>query len=247
MTAPRILFTDIETIPAKVLRFEDAARPATTPIEFIIEPPRMVCFAAKFYGEKTLFRGENMMSHEDMVISAWEMLNEADIVVTFFGNGFDLPWFNTEFKLLGLPKPSPYRSLDIHQICRQFKLPSKKLAYISKRFGWGKGKFDSGGIRTWLAVMAGDKKVWQAFRKYNMQDVDVLVDAFEDLRSWFPAWFNLNVYADGYEENCNKCGSDDLIRQGFAHTATGKYQRFACRRCGSWMRSKSAWSTTGLR
>lgn len=234
---PRTLFLDIETAPAHVLRFDDYSQPGSVPIEFEVEPPRMLCFAARFEGEKkTLYRGENVMSHEDMVISAWEMLNECEIMVTFNGSRFDIPWLNTEIKLAGLPAPSPYRSLDLYQVAKQFKLPSKKLAYISKRFSWGEGKLSSGGLSTWLGVLAGDKKAWTKFAKYNIGDVDVLIDGFNDMRPWFPAWYNQNIYQDT-EMCCPKCGSDNLGKEGYAYTALGKFQRFACRDCGSWSRS----------
>lgn len=244
--SPKILFIDIETSPNLVYRFDDLSMPATTPLEFLVEPSRILCFAAKFYNEKTLFRGENIMSHEDMILSAWEMFNEADVVVTFNGNRFDLPWLNTEFHQAGLPKPSPYKSLDLYQVMKQFKLPSKKLAYISKRFGWGSGKISSGGISTWLKVMEGDKKAWATFKKYNMIDTEVLEEGFDTLLSWFPGWFNQNLY-QGTEDLCPKCGSSDTKPQGRAYLASGVYQRFMCGACGSWSRSGKRLAGVDLR
>lgn len=236
--SPAVLFIDLETSPNITYRWDDLWKPASSNLGQLIEPGRMLCFAAKFHGEKkTSWFGENQAGgHDHMVRVAWELLNATDIIVTYNGDNFDIPWMNYEFLLAGLPKPAPYKSLDFYKVMRQFRLPSKKLEYVSKLLKTQE-KLPSGGFDTWTGCLAGDKDAWKDMKRYNLGDIPPMEGMYDDLKSWFPTWFNLNVY-QGTSHCCPKCGGYELAREGYAYTSLGKFQRYSCQSCGAWSRDK---------
>jgi hypothetical protein len=58
----------------------------------------------------------------------------------------------------------------------------------------------------------------------------------------------MGLYSDDPESDvCDRCTSVNLRSEGFAFTQTGKYQRYQCRDCGKWGRSKKAVAFAGGR
>ena len=97
----RVLFMDVETSPALVWTFgffKQYIRP-----DQVVEPPRMLCFAARFNDRKrTEFYSEFHNGHAEMVAQLHRVLDEADVVVHFNGKTFDEPWARTEILQAGL-------------------------------------------------------------------------------------------------------------------------------------------------
>ncbi|WP_158274547.1 ribonuclease H-like domain-containing protein [Cellulomonas sp. WB94] len=228
----------METAPAVVYTFgffKQYIRP-----EQVIEPPRMLCFAARFLDKKrTEFYSEFHNGHLAMVNELHRVLDEADVVVHFNGKSFDEPWARTEILQAGLRPPSPYRSVDLYQQSKRFYLPSHKLEYVSTRLIPAGGKESTGGFGLWVRCMAGDPKAWRLMRKYNLQDVDVMMPVYNEMLPWMTSLPNVNLYDDGTEDRCRVCGSTSLHRRGFAYTTQGKFQRYQCTEpgCGAWSRS----------
>lgn len=240
--SPKILSLDIETSPAVVYKWDLRDR-FSTPISMMVTPPRVLCFGAKWdFSKKTQFYGENTMEHEEMIWTAHHLLSEADIVETYNGDSFDLPWLQASFLEYKMPPPAPYKSLDLYKVAKKFRFPSRKLEYFSKVLGL-EGKVQHSGIDLWTNCLAGDAKSWRQMTKYNIQDVRLLPQLREQLRPWLPAWFNLGIYLDA--DVCKWCGSEELVREGFSYLAVGVYQRWHCRRCGGWMRSSRKIGTEG--
>jgi predicted RNA-binding Zn-ribbon protein involved in translation (DUF1610 family) len=93
------------------------------------------------------------------------------------------------------------------------------------------------GFDLWLGCMAGDEKSWREMKKYQIQDVNLLIDLYEKLLPWIK---HPSVPAhDGADGGCPNCGSQDLARRGYEPLTTGRYQKFQCKNCGKWSRSKS--------
>lgn len=49
----------------------------------------------------------------------WDLLNEAEIVVTHNGDKFDLPKINSRFIINNLPPTTPYFSVDTCKVCKK--------------------------------------------------------------------------------------------------------------------------------
>jgi DNA polymerase elongation subunit (family B) len=232
----RVLFIDVETSPAIVYTFgffKQYIRP-----DQVIEPPRMLCFAARFTDKKrTEFYSEFHNGHEEMVRQLHRVLDEADVVVHFNGKSFDEPWARTEILQAHLGVPAPYRSVDLYQQSKRFYLPSHKLEYVSTRLIPTDGKQQTGGFALWPACMAGDPKAWRTMRRYNLQDVDVMIPVYNEMLPWMTSLPNAGLYGPDAGDVCRVCAATALVRRGFAYTAQGKFQRYQCSRCGAWSRS----------
>lgn len=202
-------------------------------INQIIEPTRVICFAAKWVGDRKI----EFHVGDDMIERAWELLDEADAVMTYNGIKFDLPHLSREFVERGWGPPSPYQHIDLIKTARRrFRMPSNKLEYIARALGLD-GKVKHEGFDLWVKCMAGDAAAWRRMEKYNKRDVTLLEDVYAVLQPWIPGHPNRNLYTDA--EVCPKCGAPgtNLQRRGTATTLASKFQRWQCKACGGWFRS----------
>lgn len=230
----RTLYIDIETSPAQA--FVWGAFKQFISLDQIIEDPRILCFAARWAGEKRgVFYSEYEHGRKGMLEAAHRLLTEADVVVHYNGKRFDVPWLMGEFAVSGMSEPAPFQQLDLLATARKkFRFFSNKLDYVAKRFEVGT-KVKHEGFGLWKACLAGDAKAWKRMEKYNRQDVDLLIDLHEALRPWLVAAPSYAAHAG--EDLCPSCGSQDYTREGYAYTAQSTFQRFRCKPCGRWFRS----------
>ena len=70
---------------------------------------------------------------ERIVLEAWSLFDQADIIVAHNGKRFDVNKCNGYFLKYGLPKPSPFKVIDTLEIAKKnFNLPFKSLEYLAK-------------------------------------------------------------------------------------------------------------------
>lgn len=204
------------------------------------EATTMMCFAAKWVGEKNVFFYSGYKNgHQEMVQKAYDLLNEADVVMHYNGKRFDVPHLNREFLNQGLTPPAPFKQIDLMQVVKkQFKFPSYKLDYVSKYLGLA-GKTKHAGHQLWVDCMNGVPSAWTKMKSYNKQDVRLLEQMYEFLRPWITTHPNYTLHGEMNTDadTCPVCGSQSLKPQGFAYTQMGKYQRYQCAECGKWSRS----------
>lgn len=229
-TEQKILVFDIETAPAQAFvwgLYDQNILPSQ-----VIEPARVLCFAAKWLGEsRVMFFSERS---GDMVAEAWRLLDEADIVVGYNHVRFDVPHLQREMVLRGYGPPSPWIDVDLLPAVRkQFKFMSNKLGAITQSLGLD-SKSDPGGFETWKAVLAGDEKAWRTMERYNKQDVQVTADLFTYLRPWLKMP-HLGLWS-GEMRACPECGSDRLTVNGAHRTKTAAWLRLVCESCGTFAR-----------
>ena len=229
----KILTLDIETSPnlAHVwgLWKQDIRGPQ------LLESTEMLCFAAKWLGSKSvLFASQFTEGRGSMVRAAHDLLSEADALITYNGKRFDTPHLNREFVQLGFKPPSPFKQIDlIDTVKSKFKFPSNSLAYVLKTLGLG-GKLSHTGHQLWIDCLAGDAKAWKLMERYNKQDVIRTEQLYKYLLPWING--HPSFGAETGNDVCPNCGRDNLQRQGFTYTTTGRYQRYVCE-CGRWSRA----------
>lgn len=230
----RILAIDIETQPN--LAYVWGLWDQNVGLNQLVEAGQMMCFVSKWVGKpKVEFRSVHHDGQDKMIRRAWELLDEADVVMHYNGKRFDVPWLNREFLRLDLNPPSPYQQIDLLQVARrEFQFPSNKLEYVSKALGLS-GKVSHEGFGLWVKCMAGNDRAWKTMRKYNRQDVLLLEEMYERLRPWIRS--HPSVAAFSGKDCCPACGGENLTHRGFAFLRTGRYQRFQCGDCGKWSRS----------
>ena len=92
---------------------------------------------------------------------------------------------NREFLENGMMPPSPVKDLDLMSVVKaNFQFPSNKLDYVAQKLGVG-AKFKHSGFQLWIDCMAGNEKAWVEMKKYQIQDVNLLIDLYDILLPWF--------------------------------------------------------------
>jgi hypothetical protein len=213
----------------------------------LLESGDLLCFAAKWHGQpKSMkFFSEWDDGHAGMVLAAWNLLNEADAVISYNGKHYDTPWINRCFLEQELLPPAPAKQIDLCDVVkRQFRFPSNKLAYVSERL-LGTGKVKHEGHELWTKVLAGDPDARKRMRKYNKQDVRLLEPLYDKLLPWIPGHPSYGAF-ENQDDICPACGSTDLVMEGFAYTAVGQFQRYHCADCGKWSRSSKRVGSTNI-
>lgn len=227
---PRILTLDIETSPATLLAF--SLDPGYISPDNVVEPSRVLCFAAKWHGSKAVEWHSEQDGRQRMVEAAWRLLDEADIVVGYNHRRFDIPHLQREMVQAGYGPPSPWIDVDLLPVMRsRFKFLSNRLGYVVDQLGLD-AKADAGGFDTWRRVMAGDPKAWARMRRYNVQDVQITEELFDYLRPWLRNLPHLGLFT-GRMRACAACGSDRLAPDGVVRTRATAWLRMACAACGA--------------
>lgn len=230
---PRILVLDIETAPHLVYTW--GLWQQNISIDQIVEPGYMLCWAAKWHGERgTEFR---WVDDPDGLTRLHELLTEADAVVHYNGDSFDLPWINGSFEKAGLDPVPPVLSIDLLKSVKKLRLASNKLDWAAATL-LGQRKVATGGFKLWLGVMAGDPQAMAKMERYNRADV-VLTDRL--LTRLAPRIKNLPNVGEVREDGtvtCPRatCGSPHVQRRGSARTKTGEYPRYQCQKCRGWFK-----------
>ena len=171
-----------------------------------------------------------------MVKAAHALLSEADVVVSYNGEKFDVKRLNQEFMLAGMPPPKPFKNIDVMKSNKaRFELPSRKLDYLVQRTGIGR-KTPHTGFQLWIDCMAGDAKAHRLMRKYNEQDVRITEKIYLRLLPWLTNAPHLSMYT-GHEFACPYCGKKGLNREGVTHTLVQSYWLNQCPNCEGWSRS----------
>lgn len=236
MTKPKILLLDTETSPNTAFVWRLFKQ--TIPIGQLIESSFLMCWSAKWLGEEEiLFDSFVQSSHAAMLKRLHKLMSEADAVVTYNGESFDIPVVNREFLIAGLPPPIPYKSDDLYRtIRRKFRFVSNKLDYICQQLELGeKRKTD---FKLWVDCMNRDKAAWSKMKEYNLQDVLLLEKLYFRILPWIQSPLNRSVLAEA--PVCSKCGCDHLIRKGWHITRGNKYRRYQCKGCGAPVYSSTA-------
>ena len=161
-----------------------------------------------------------------------EVLAGADVVIGHNLVDFDDKRINSDLFLQKLRPGAPYRMVDTLKVCRaRFDLNSNKLGDVCEELGIGK-KLPHPGFPMWEGCMEGDKKSWALMKRYNLHDVDPLLEGlYEHLLPWIPNHPNLSL---GEMPGCPRCKHKVLKSDGSRHTNAGSYKKMLCLGCRSW-------------
>ena len=205
----------------------------------------MLCYAYRWLDEKKThivalpdFKNYKKDKTDDsaLVQSLWDLFDQADIILAHNGDRFDIKYSNARFLAHGLTPPSNYQTIDTLKIAKsRFKFNSNKLNSLGEMLKVGV-KVETGGFALWLGCMAGEAKSWKLMKKYNIQDVDLLIAVYEKLKPWAKNHPVVNIEED--RAVCSRGCNGTVQKRGFEASRTGgKRQRWICMECGANMYS----------
>lgn len=244
MKQPKIVHWDLETLPDpreiyKVIP-SIGAWPGRT---FKAELQSIMCFGYKIEGESEAkclnvwdftddFQNDAALAH-----LAYEILHDADEIVTHNGKRFDLKVLNTRLAKWGLPPLPKIHHVDTKVVCsRNLSLYSNSLANVAKFFGLDDKMTFSNKWGMWerIAFKEHTKEDLEVMAEYCKQDVEVLQQIYQRTR---PFHGNMSVNKNVVNPNemlCPVCGSHEIVSNGWRISGGNAFQRMQCLDCGSW-------------
>lgn len=250
MSNPKIAFVDIETSPILMTAWTMFEANAV----WVERDTYIMCFAVRWSGQKKTqtfalpdYPRYKRHKHDDKDLckDLFKVLDEADIVVAHNGDAFDIKKINSRLAVHGFDPPAPFKTIDTLKVARRvFKFDSNKLDNLGRYLGEGR-KIPHTGAALWRGCVDGDARSWRTMRRYNAQDVDLLVNVYERLRGWAPNHPDMRLYGPVEERPCcPTCNSDRVTRQGFRVATKVRYERFKCEGCGAWFQGKAIRKTS---
>lgn len=236
----KTLYLDIETAPAKAYIWDLKTR--YVPVSQVCEDGYILCFAARWADSDTIdFWSEWDHGEDTMVLAAWNYMDEADAIIHFNGNKFDIPRLNSEFLVHRLGPPSPSHQIDLYQtVSRKFKVLSRSMNHMLKLLSLD-SKLEHKGMALWTDVMNGDKEAQRIMEDYNCRDVEVMEDLYMQLRPWMDNHPNMGLWMDpGEHQICPNCGSTELRFKGYKRTRVLTYRQYHCEKCGYYPRERTS-------
>lgn len=241
LNQPKVLLLDIETAPNKSYHW--GLWNQNIGLNMVANEWFILSYAAKWLGDspdKIYYK--DMRGHvyteddTEILVELWNLLNECDIVITQNGKKFDIKKINARFILNGFTPPSSYKHIDTLQIAKSsFGFTSNKLEWMTDKLNVNFKKQDHGkfaGFNLWKGMMEDNLEAFQECEDYNKYDVLSLEELYIKLAAWDKKHPNFNLYHEENKHVC-RCGSDNIIKYGFAYTGKSKFQRYRCEDCGA--------------
>jgi hypothetical protein len=237
---PKVLLFDIETAP--ILAHVWGLWENNVALNQVVQDWHILSWSAKWLHDgpdKVMYRDQrNAKNVEDdslILKDIWNLLDQADIVVTQNGIKFDKKKLNARFIMNGFQPPSGYKHIDTKVIAsKHFGFTSNKLEYMTDKLNTQYKKLKHNkfpGHELWTQCLKGNLEAWKEMEQYNKHDVLALEELFYKLIPWDNS-INFNLYHDDEDHVC-KCGSTSFFKNGFYYTSTGKYQKYKCKQCGA--------------
>jgi len=224
----KLLALDIEWAPTKAYVWR--AWDENIGPDQIIDHGHMLCFCATWVGSKEfLFFSEWTDGRKGMAQAALDLMTDADAIITYNGDKYDIPKLRGEILLAGLSPPPIPTSIDCLKAVKRFGFMMNRLAYIGPLLGAG-GKVKHQGFKLWKEVLDGDPKAQKVMTKYCIQDVRMLVKLYEKIKAFIPN----HPFLGTKKHDCGSCGKGPVQKRGVRRTKSFIIQRLQCQNCGAW-------------
>lgn len=237
----KILCVDIETTPIQAFVWGLWDQNVST--NAIVQDWHLICWSARWLFDNNVMSdvltSQEAKEHNDERVcrSIWNLLDEADIVITHNGINFDIKRLNTRFIYHNMMPPKPFQNIDTLIVAKNaFNFTSNKLDYINSLLGLPK-KTETD-FELWAKCFYGEKDALHQMEEYNKNDVMILEDTYLRVRPYIKNHPNLNLWSEENVSICPNCGSKELDWNGNYYTYTGYYSAFRCNDCGATGRSR---------
>ena len=165
------------------------------------------------------------------------LVEQADVLVSFYGKEFDRKFINTRMILAGLPPLPPLSSehVDLYYTCRgNLKMHSNRLQAVSETLGCPTSKTP---VRAdiWRRAQRGHTPAVKYVIDHCKRDVDILEWTYLKLRGFIRQHPRV-----GPADTCRNCGGTRFQFRGYTVNGKGeKLRRRQCQQCGRWDTIKS--------
>jgi DNA polymerase elongation subunit (family B) len=200
----------------------------------------IMSFAAKWLGSDEIIYEENRHNDDKQLVSRlFSLFDEADVVVAHNGDKFDIPYVTGRGIVHGFKPYSPFHSIDTLKVARKnMRVTNNTLENLCVELGLplkgGHKNFD--GFKLWKECLRQNDDAWDEMKEYNVQDIVSLEALYLRLRPYMRNHPNVSESCE-----CPKCNSFDVQRRGYIKSKVGlTYQRYYCKSCGGWHRSKTS-------
>jgi hypothetical protein len=226
----RILVVDIERLPGLARLWEQKTR--FVPIRNFTRLPSLLCFAAKWHGQRKVEFHAAWDDAEAMVLRSWELYDQADVVIGYNSVRFDNKHLRGDWLLAGLPPPAPWKDVDLYKVnSATFNFESKSLDHLCRILGLDT-KAGHYSMDMAEACMDGDARAQRTMRRYNIGDVKITEQAYDRLLAWIKTHPHLTNLGENDEPTCNRCASTDLQRLPTTYLAVQiRYVLWRCNNC----------------
>ena len=247
MKKPKILFLDLENVarpehifhPGKRSKFGGRANGFCADLAYIL------VFGYKWYGEKpqsiTLTREEWKKDRFDdtpILLKAKEIVDEADVVITWYGSGHDMPFLNSRLARIGKFVDPGTKHVDLYRVANsKLRLSSNRLDSAAKFFDLEQKMQISKLL--WPDCWAGKYASLKEMAKYCEQDCEVLSNVYDKMLGLGISLPNIGKLIGNTDKlACPSCGHSALFNNGTRVTKEKRYHRLLCRHCGSSTKGK---------
>ena len=250
MSKPKIVYFDLEIIPdlskaleywTELSRFPGKTLKATVSsictVGYLVEGEMKKAKTINVWDKKSVWK-KNVNDDYHLCKEIYEVLKDADAVVTYNGKRFDWPYLQTRLMYHNLPLLEKPRHVDLYMVVRNnFRNINNKLDTASHLFLEDR-KLSHTGWKLWIDTHRRDPKAMELMAKYCRKDVDLMPKLLKKLRPLIKNLPNMNFFKSERQRLeaisvCPTCGSEEMIKWGNSYTATGLSPRFRCKSCGS--------------
>lgn len=205
----------------------------------LIEPTYMLSYAYKINNEKTVYRN---VGDPDFYETLYNVLSNADMLVTFNGDKFDMLHIKREMLEQGYTPLRPISSVDLYKVVRKhFKFASNRLDYVASVI-LGERKLQTGGFDLWKSWAEGDPKARRLMERYNKRDVNVTWRLYRALRAWVTnhprVGHEVGIDDDSEAYECPVCSSEKVSKKCERRTRCFAIRQCQCGSCGHWYDGK---------
>lgn len=247
MSGPRIILFDIETLPNLPEALKVWPQLSSYPGQTLkASITSIICAGWKVLGEPGVSCinawdfpqwSSDVNDDSEVVRAIYEVLKDADCVVTHNGRRFDWKFVQTRLIYHGLaPLPKIHHVDTCAESKRNLMVFNNRLNTVA-RFLTEKEKMEHEGWELWVKVHGRVLEAMETMSRYCQQDVLVLEEVFQKLRPVITSLPNYNLFSPLKEKSCPNCGSSRLKSEGKRHTSTRSYRRYCCQDCKSWSRT----------
>ena len=201
------------------------------------------CMSYKDLGEKkvhTVVRNNVLPDpYDDKALckQIYDVIGDADMIVTHNGKRFDIPFINTRLLIHDLPPLPNVPHFDTCEIIFKKLKMSGRLDNTSATFGW-KLKKHGVEVQKWFRAAAGNKAMLKEIVKHCEIDVKLLEKVYLKLRPLGFKHPNIAlINEDGRQ--CPICGKKGTLQsRGWLPAQVNKAKRYQCTSCGGWSHAR---------